>query len=298
MVHYSYIMKRGSGTTSRKQPWGYTIVETLIFLAVSSVMFVSVMLLVNGQQQRTEFVQAVRTFESEMQDIANDVSTGNSAYPFPAGQSCKINGGGNLIIDNSSPAGQQRCIFIGRVLQFVPQGTNPQTYNTYTIVGKQRLSVGGKEVSSLAEAKPIALVPGTGPNASVPDYKQVTKMSAAARIGKVSYKQGAVTTPVGAFGFYTTFQSYTGGSISTNSIHVDAAPVSGTALSNTTTSVADRIAAHTAASPTLTPLNPNGGITVCILSNASNQYALIQFGGNSTGNLAVTTTIETGSVCP
>jgi type II secretory pathway pseudopilin PulG len=238
MVHYSYIMKRGSGTTSRKQPWGYTIVETLIFLAVSSVMFVSVMLLVNGQQQRTEFVQAVRTFESEMQDIANDVSTGNSAYPFPAGQSCKINGGGNLIIDNSSPAGQQRCIFIGRVLQFVPQGTNPQTYNTYTVVGKQRLSVGGKEVSSLAEAKPIALVPGTGPN------------------------------------------------------------VSGTALSNTTTSVADRIAAHTAASPTLTPLNPNGGITVCILSNASNQYALIQFGGNSTGNLAVTTTIETGSVCP
>lgn len=298
MVHYSYIMKRGSGTTSRKMPWGYTIVETLIFLAVSAAMFVSVMLLVNGQQQRTEFVQAVRTFESEMQDIANDVSTGFAAYPFSPGQSCKVNGSGAVTIDASAVGSQQRCIFVGRAIQFMPAGATGQTYKIYSIVGKQRVSAGGREVASLAEAAPVALAPGTGPRSGIPDLSQTKSLGGAARIGKVSYQQGATTTTVGAFGFFTTFQTYTGSTISASSIHVDTAPVAGTALSQSTSSVVDRIAAHTGASPTLTPLNPGGGVTVCLLSNATNQYALIRLGGNSTGNLAVTTSIETGNACP
>jgi type II secretory pathway pseudopilin PulG len=297
MVHYNHIMNRGSGTTSRKRVEGYTIVETLIFLAVSAAMFVSVMVLVSGQQQRTEFTQAVRTFEATMQDIANDVSTGFAAYPFNPGDTCKVTGGGAVVINSAPVGGQQRCIFIGRVVQFAPSGADNQTYRLSTVVGRQRVSAGGREVTSLTEATPVALTPGTGPRASVPNLSQSNSLSGSARVGRVTSRQGAVTSDIGSFGFFTTFQTYSSaGTISSGSSRVDVAPVTGTSLSQSSAAMADRIAAH-AGTPTLTPLNPNGGITVCLLSNGSNQHALIRIGG-TTGNLTVTSSIETGSTCP
>jgi type II secretory pathway pseudopilin PulG len=298
MIHCNYIMKRGRGAPPRKRTEGYTIVETLIFMAVSGAMFATAMLLVNGQQQRTEFTQAVRGFESTLQDLANDVSTGFSAYPFAPGQSCKVSPIGVVTIDNNPVGAQQRCIFIGRVIQAEPQGTNEQTFQVYTVVGRQRLSVGGKEVSTLEEATPLALAPAIGARASIPDLSETRKIGAGASIGKVYYQTGGAPLPIGAFGFFTTFQSYGAGGSLTGTTQVNIAPVSATSLNQARTSVANRIDSHTLASPTLTPLNPSGGITVCLLSNGSRQYALVSLGGSSTGRLAVTTSIENGSVCP
>ncbi len=72
-------MNRGNRST------GYTIVETMIFLAVSSLMFISAMILINGRQSRAEFIQAVRVFEANLRDVANDVSTGYYANTTQAG---------------------------------------------------------------------------------------------------------------------------------------------------------------------------------------------------------------------
>lgn len=290
-------MNRGSGTTSRKTLGGYTIVETLIFLAVSTAMFVAVVALVSGQQQKADFTQAVRNFESNMQDIANDVSTGYAAYPFRPGESCKVTGTNTVLIDNSAVGAQQRCIFLGRAIQAVPGGANDQTYQVYTVVGRQR-AAGGTEVTSLAEATPVALAPGLGSRASTPDLSQVERLNTAARIGKVTYTQGGVATEIGSFGFFTTFQGYNGASVNSGGLQVDLAPISNSTLSQSSASLVDRIDSHSASTSTITPLNPNGGVTICLISNGSDQHALIRLGGAGTGRLAVSSVINSGSVCP
>ncbi len=62
---------------------GYTIIETLIFIAVSGMMFMSAVILVGGRQQEVEFSQGVRDLENKLKDTLNDVSTGY----FPANNS-------------------------------------------------------------------------------------------------------------------------------------------------------------------------------------------------------------------
>ena len=65
-------MKRASGGRSH----GFTIVETMIVLAVSGALFTSAIFFIGGRQQKAEFTASVRNFETSINDIANDVSDG------------------------------------------------------------------------------------------------------------------------------------------------------------------------------------------------------------------------------
>ncbi|HSX44369.1 MAG TPA: hypothetical protein VLE69_03715, partial [Candidatus Saccharimonadales bacterium] len=58
------------------QSGGFTIVETMIVLAVTGFMFFSAMLFISGQQAKTEFTQAAHETEAKINDVLNDVSTG------------------------------------------------------------------------------------------------------------------------------------------------------------------------------------------------------------------------------
>lgn len=127
---------------------GYTIVEVLIVLAVSGALLVSVMALISGQQAKTEFTAALRDFESRLQDIMNDVSTGT--YPEPASQ-CLVGSEGPVATGESS-AGQgtsQACLFVGKAMQFSPVGSGAANdagkYNLFTIVGRRAYTEDNEE---------------------------------------------------------------------------------------------------------------------------------------------------------
>ena len=79
---------------TRMPAHGYTVVEVLIFLAVTSFLFVAVVATLGAQQRRTEFALAAREFDSQIQDIMNDVSTGY--YYNTANIACAVTGGGNV----------------------------------------------------------------------------------------------------------------------------------------------------------------------------------------------------------
>src|SRR6187551_190361 len=97
---------------------GFTIVETLIVLAVTGGLFVAAAAMISGRQTRTEFEQSVRKIHAQIQQTINEASIGY--YPNKNNFSCAA-GGSGPIITAASPASQgqnEGCMFLGKVMQF------------------------------------------------------------------------------------------------------------------------------------------------------------------------------------
>lgn len=98
---------------NRQQKAGFTVVETMIVLAVSSVLFLSVAALISGQLERFRTRDAVFNLESSVRDVLNDVTTGY--YPEtgtnPTCNSKTANRGEN-----------DKCIIAGKKIQFTATG--------------------------------------------------------------------------------------------------------------------------------------------------------------------------------
>lgn len=59
-----------------KQGRGYTILEVMIFLAISGFMLIAAMVAIGGRQQEVQFQQAARDFEDKINDLISDVEVG------------------------------------------------------------------------------------------------------------------------------------------------------------------------------------------------------------------------------
>lgn len=115
---------------------GYTIVESMIFLAVSAGLLASVMLSISGQQARTEFSTSVRDFENRVVDTLNDVETG---YAGTHGKQCIISGAGYPAeaVVAAELGTSQDCIFLGLAVHFSGSGGIGSEMQTYTIAGRR-----------------------------------------------------------------------------------------------------------------------------------------------------------------
>lgn len=138
---------------------GYTIVEVMIFLAVTSALFLVAMVAINGRQAQTEFAQGARDFHSRIDDIINDASNGN--FPTTPNLTCNVSGDSapNVNSDSGSPKDQgtnQDCINMGKVVQLK---INSKDLSLYTVVGRRQTSA-KNDVSNFGEAKPVAAIGG------------------------------------------------------------------------------------------------------------------------------------------
>lgn len=253
---------------------GYTIVETLIVLAVSSLMLVSASLLISGQQNKAEFKQGIRDFESQIQDIANDVSTGY--YATNNNFECETTGSSHAKIKlGSKEAGTNiDCIFIGRVLHFAPQGAGKDTFDIYSVAGN-KLTSGGIGVSNLTEAMPTALGTGsTSPYDTNLDLKETHKMPGGIEVAWVKYTPpagGSVPTLIGGFGIFTTF---VGSGLQNGTISVDVIPVAPNTASLTPILFVDKINGLNS----LSDANPDQGIEICLQSAGTDEYVKLIVG--------------------
>ena len=129
-------MKRLKMLGVGKSRRGYTIVEALIFLAVSGALLVSAGTVISGRQERTRFSQAIDDVSQNLQDVFNDASTG--FYPSANNIICSVTGTpGSTLTLGSNPSIQgtnQACIFAGKLIEFP---TNTTTYNIYTAVANR-----------------------------------------------------------------------------------------------------------------------------------------------------------------
>lgn len=280
----------------RSQRDGYTIVETMIFLAVTGGLFVAAMLMISGQQAKTEFSQAVRDVQTQIQDVANDVSTG--FYSNPGNIQCSSVGGfPDISASGTDTQGtNQDCVFIGRFLQFapiIPPPTDPEQVFTYSVIGLRKNS-SGNEVTTYAETKPTAIAPSTSHPGFPSDAIQKSKLEAGLKAFSVRYVQAGIPYDVAGFGFMSTLAKYTAGSLDSGSQSVNViavgTPAGPGSPAQDPVAFAENIDNLGGGAVT----NPDGGIIVCFNSGASNQHANITIGVN--GNVTTRVDIVAG-VC-
>ncbi|MDB5185916.1 MAG: prepilin-type N-terminal cleavage/methylation protein [Candidatus Saccharibacteria bacterium] len=260
-----------------RQPRGYTVVETLIFLAVSSALFVSAYRLVSGQQAKAEFSYGTRELVSRIQDVMNDVSTG---YYYNADNfRCTAGASGPVAITPAATGDQGRnsgCIFIGRAIQFAPNDTGSQeSIRIYSIVGRRQAASSTRDVSSLAEAMPVPLSPRGGlPQVDVTETFPTPNNLV---VKWARYNNGAGVSPATqtmTVGFFTNFSN---GSLQKGSArNVDVIPIPGTQVSSSKATTGQAIFAATA--PTV--VNPSDGVDICVENPSGGQHAILNIGGN------------------
>lgn len=259
---------------------GYTIIEVLIFLAVSSFMLVLAIMYVGGQQNKAEFTTAVRDFETKLNDIANDVATGY--YVKPVNFQCDNNSGRPVPSSSATDVQGQNdeCIFAGTVLKF-GENSNRELLAQFTMAGV-RTNSGGDNVTTIEEANPFPVY-----NAGLQDAVVRSSLGYGVRVVCVAVGSSctAGSNSPAAVGFFSTFSSASasgqGSGIQTDVVAYDTVNFTQdlTASANNLDGV------------TTSDLNPNGGVVICLQSGGTSQYALIRLGGDS-GGLGITTEIK------
>ncbi len=144
---------------------GFTITEVLIVLAVTSLLFVSTAVAINGQQASTQFSQGMRDIESKIRDVINDTATG---YVPSNNQNylCQVIGGVPRITAGSGSGlgTNDQCVVLGRAVQVSTTADANKVY-IYTVIGRRTMPVAvglsaSVPVASLADANPVAAIDG------------------------------------------------------------------------------------------------------------------------------------------
>ncbi|MFI5275444.1 MAG: type II secretion system protein [Candidatus Saccharimonadales bacterium] len=268
-------MRRG-----RKQR-GFTIVEVLIVLAVTSAMFVMAAYAINGKQNQAEFQQAVNDIRSSIQQEIDQVAAGN--YADTGNFTCNGSVGIVTILPGVNKQGSNTgCIYLGKVLQFAVKNTNPEQYISYSIAGLQDNN------GSLTAALPQAIAPGATKFTNDPNASVTHELHDGLHVVSMTYNGNNV----GAVAFISSLGQYSGGSLLSGSQTISLIPIVGSSRNATSASAVDAIDTHLATSPQ----NPSGGVQICFASGGTNESGLITIGGGGR-DLSVTLQIKENLTC-
>lgn len=178
---------------------GFTIVETLIVLAVSGILAISAMVLVSGRQNKTQFQVAATSIKQQIEQLINE--TANGYYPSNNDFTCSGSSGSVTITSAAGAQGtNSTCIFLGKAVAFGvgATGADRESFIVYPLVGKRFAGATSTEVSTFAQSKPLALAPSTTGvgNLSGIDYSTSYKTKNGLSLSYAEYNER--TAPTGA----------------------------------------------------------------------------------------------------
>ena len=251
-----------SGLKSR----GFTIVEVLIFLAVSSALMVSAFTLISGSQNKASFTQSINDVQQQIDSVINNVANGY----YSAGETqskctivndeLKFDTNGTKVTRGSSA----QCIFLGRFIAFTD---GSDEYTVYNVAGRRQKD--GSDVKTMAEANPTI----------IPDTEQ-----------KYTLKNGLTFNSNGnnAFGFFNGLGTSNGISDSgyqqASFYGFDSS--ASQPLPNNFASSYDSIGGK----------DPTDGYALCFNSGTTNQSGVITIGGS--GRTATSSLEVKSGLCP
>jgi type II secretory pathway pseudopilin PulG len=269
---------------------GFTIVETMIVLAITGGLFIVIAASLAGRESAAEFTHAIQSVQSQIQQTINQVSAG--FYPSTSNFTCAANGGGLLFQNGVSNQGSnQDCIFLGKVMQFSLQNVNSAQFQTYTVAGLRGPTIGS--TSPFQNVTPTVV----GVDGNYTNYATVSSLSYGLKVAWM--KTGA--KDIGAFGILMepgSLSASNQNSYSSGVQQIDLVPLPGTSLGQ---SVDEGVAAITNAlrDTNLTanaPVNPSEGVQICFASAGTNQSGLVTIGGSGR-QLLVTLDVRSNKTC-
>ena len=276
------------GTASQR---GFTIVETMVVLAVTGALFLAAVVLVAGQQNKVAFQQAINDEQSVIQQTISEVSTGY--YNNTGGFACDGTSGTVKLTNGSAGQGSNTgCILLGKAIEFGVQGTDPQQYAVFPIAGLQ--DNGGK----LDQSDPQAVAPGVVHNTGLAGAITTGSLHNGLKAVSMQYNNGGGWQNIGAVAFLTGLGSYDSSTseLLSGAQQVSLVPVVGSDpsgnLQTGSKATADAIYNNLASSP----VNPSGGVQICFASGGTNKSGLITIGSNGRA-LSVTLQIKDGKKC-
>lgn len=256
---------------------GYTILEVLIFVALTSVMLVIAVSNITGNQRQTQFAQSARGFESVLNDVLNDTPTGY--FPTNDTIGCRIDAVTNdPEIYNASAqtlGSNVECVYVGKALQFAPNGDTNKVW-VYPLAGR-RLALGTSEpVDTIDEARPVAVSIPTDPGFT--DAVQEISLQNDVRVTKII--NADTSAEYGSVAILTRFEG-------ANPAGVADAQLVRVGAINGTSQGQNKITAVSAINMLKDPgtlITSTKGIVLCI-ADSFNHKASIIIGENSSGGV-------------
>lgn len=244
---------------------GYTIVETMIFLAVTGVLLISAMSLMNGRQATVQFSQGVTDAQSRMQDAIGQVASG--FYPNDGSFTCeaRVASSPPVFTNVPSPQGTSNdCVYLGKALAFNNTSGGEGGYTVFSLAAR-RLNDAKHEVSSLDEALPTPIAPlaiaDNRPNTTekfIFDYGiAVTRV--------INPKTGARYSTILFLSTLPKFQGSTG-TLASGAQRVSFAGLVGSTMTENDYQTAARLNGFGSAS---VDMNPPDGIVICLADEPS-----------------------------
>ncbi len=275
---------------------GYTILEAMLFITISSSMFILAMISFSGRQQQVQFTQAVRELDAKILDTINDVTTGY--FPNDGSLQCSIDLDleQRPIITNATAENGQGtnndCVLIGKALQFFPEDGDDDTENesllyTYNIVGKRLVTPDGEVAQSLEESKPVTTSP-TAPD-STNDVTEKSDLKYGLRVIKVATE---VVTPIesSVVGFFTRFTKTFSTTKFSEGQTISGALIKGVDVSSTQYNAATRINIVTDLDPAsagFVDTSSKTPIVICLADADLKRRASITIGGTGQASTRV-----------
>lgn len=175
------------GGQNTKMPLGYTIVEVIIVLAISGMMFLIAANFINGKQEHTAFVQGTNDMVNQLQNIVNDVTDGHysdipiycqgtsAAVTFPSGTP-------------PSQGSNQSCVFWGKMMSFYG-AAQPTQYQLFSLAASRSLT-GGLPAGGTGA---VSAIPGLTINGTIPQSLYIPNTSTG-KVKVVRATGGTVTS--------------------------------------------------------------------------------------------------------
>lgn len=268
---------------SPKTGVGYTVIEVLLFVALTSFLLIVAIANITSGQRQVQFTQGVRDFESELTDIINDVPTG--FFPSNNALNCTL-GGPRPVIDDSGGNGLGKngnCMYVGKALQFRPDGDDSKVL-VYTLAGR-RLNASFNPVTSIDEATPVAVA-----NPAVPGFQDtITEIPLRNGVTVSRVFNGDAPLPLapsmqyGALSILVTFEGTTPSGDVSQAVQIGG--VRGTAIGNTRSQAYTLINQLQTASPGTNGefVKADGGLVICLDGDGGRKASIVVGAGGSAG---------------
>lgn len=309
-----------------RQPGGYTIIEVMIFLAISGLMFVLAVYFVQGKQATAQFTQAMNGINTSVQQVINDVADNNYN---PANLTCTITAITSPLSFTTSASNNAQgtnlgCVFLGETIQFGVRGTNRQGYDVYSIAACQYSGCTAADTSAVtaptgfADSDATPVDPGDTDTCSAPSGAPGVTPVVLTTCNQLPWGMQATAMydfnngspkPTDGIGFFNSFASQNGAGLNSGSQTVNVVDTGSTAIDDVTD--ANNPDEETTVGYLHSFLQDSGGavtiisnpyFAVCFNDGAGHIGALIIGGGQQSGasdeHLSSTVEISSSKIYP